>query len=151
MNNRQIPGKARGFDIWWLVGRTNIKVHRALTLLLGELGLSLAQHEILTAIWQNPGITQQQLAEILLVVKSNVSALVAKLEKGGLVERAADPEDNRNKLLFLSPSGEKLVLKSLKKQNQFIEKMMSVMSNNDLKKIDQIMRRVGDSLDEIIK
>ena len=150
MNKNQDLEKARGFDVWWLVGRTNMKVHRVLSQLLGELDLTLAQHDILVVIWQSPDITQQQLAEKLLVVKSNISALVAKLEKRGLLERIPDPSDNRNKRLTLSSDGEKLVIKSLEIQNQVIERMVATVDDTDLEYIDRIMKRVGIVLDEML-
>lgn len=150
MKNTHALRKARGFDVWWLVGRTNMKVHRALTQLLSELDLTLAQHEILVAIWQSPDITQQQLAEKLLVVKSNVSALVTKLERNGLLQRVSDPSDNRNKRLILSPDGEELVIRSLEKQNQVIKKMASVLTDNELEELERIMTRVGGVLDDML-
>ena len=64
----------RGFDSWLTVGRTNLKVHRALNQLLGELDLSLAQHEILVTIRRHPGIAQRELADRLHVIKSNATA-----------------------------------------------------------------------------
>ena len=79
--------KPRGFDTWLLVGRTNLKVHRVLNLLLGELDLSLAQHEILVTIRRSSGLTQRELSEQLLVVKSNATALLQKLESRGLIRR----------------------------------------------------------------
>ncbi len=150
MKKTQVPEKARGSDVWWLVGRTNMKVHRVLSQLLSELDLTLAQHEILVAIWQSPDITQQQLAEKLLVVKSNISALVAKLERSGLLERTPDPSDNRNKQLTLSPEGEDLVIRSLEIQNEVIERMVSTVDNKDLVYIERIMKRVGTVLDEML-
>ena len=141
MKNKQAPRKARGSDVWWLVGRTNMKVHRVLTQMLSELDLTLAQHEILVAIWESPDITQQQLAEKLLVVKSNISALVAKLERNGLLERTSDPSDNRNKRVILSDEGKELVIRSLEKQNQVIKNMASVLSNDDLEDVERIMTR----------
>ncbi len=143
--------KTRGFDVWLNVGRTNLKVHRALNLSLAELDLSLAQHEILLSIWQNSGITQKKLAENLLVVKSNVSALIKKLETRGLVHRECDPSDTRNKCLSLTEAGRELVQKSFARQNRIIDAMASVMSDDDLDRTAEVMRRVGNALDELLE
>ena len=104
--------KARGFDVWLLVGRTNIKVHQALNLMLDKVDLSLAQHEILVNIRNNSGLTQKQLSDQLLVVKSNITALIQKLEARGLVRRTPDPDDTRKKCLALTTKGEALVQQS---------------------------------------
>ncbi|MBT8067991.1 MAG: MarR family transcriptional regulator [Gammaproteobacteria bacterium] len=142
--------KTRGFDVWLAVGRTNLKVHRALNQTIGELDLSLAQHEILLSIWQKPGLTQKQLAENLLVVKSNVSALIKKLEARGLVHRECDPCDTRNKCLSLTDAGERLVRQSFERQNRVIDAMVSEMSDAELKMISEVMSRAGASLDKLI-
>jgi DNA-binding MarR family transcriptional regulator len=150
MGNAKKLEKTRGFDVWLTVGRTNLKVHRALNQTIGELDLSLAQHEILLSILQKPGLTQKQLAENLLVVKSNVSALIKKLEARGLVHRDCDPCDTRNKCLSLTEAGERLVRQSFERQNRVIEAMVSVMSDEELKMIGDVMSRVGPSLDKLI-
>ena len=81
----------RGFDTWLTVGRTNLKVHRTLNQLLGELDLSLAQHEILVTIRRHPNLTQRELAHRLHVIKSNATALLNKLEARGLITCGAAP------------------------------------------------------------
>jgi len=141
--------KTRGFDVWLTVGKTNLKVHRALNQSLAELELSLAQHEILMSVWQKPGMTQKQLAENLLVVKSNVSALIKKLEGRGLVHRDCDPRDTRNKCLVLTEAGRKLVQQSFERQNKIVDAMASVMSDEELETIGEIMARVGEALDAL--
>ncbi|MGB5331910.1 MAG: MarR family transcriptional regulator [Woeseiaceae bacterium] len=141
--------KTRGFDVWLAVARTNVKVHRALNQSLGELDLSLAQHEILLSIWQKSGITQKQLAESLLVVKSNVSALIRKLEARGLVNRDCDPCDSRNKRISLTEAGRKLVQQSFERQNRIIGAMASVMNDKELQLTGDVMARVGKALDQL--
>lgn len=141
--------KARGFDVWIAVGRTNIKVHRILNHMLSGLDLSLAQHEILANVHRNSGLTQKQLSEQLLVVKSNVTALLKKLEARGLVRRQTDPADSRNKRLTLTHAGEKLLHESFALQNQVVSAMVGVMSDAELRQMDRVMSRVDKALDSL--
>lgn len=140
--------KARGFDVWLTVGRTNLRVHQVLNRRLADIGLSLAQHEILVAIRQNSGLTQKTLSERLLVVKSNVSALIKKMEAKGLVRRATDRDDARHKRLSLTRAGYRLLQQSINVQNEIVEAMVAVMSNTELEEVGDIMGRVGDALDD---
>ena len=142
--------KPRGFDTWLLVGRTNLKVHRALNLLLGELDLSLAQHEILVTICRNSGLTQRELSEQLLLIKSNATALLQKLEARGLIRRTPDSEDSRIKRLSLTRKGDVLVRKSFAVQTRVIQAMVAVMSDDELEQTAEIMGRVGDAIDQLI-
>ena len=52
------------------------------------------------------GITQQVLAERTAKDKACLTNLMNNLEKKGYVHRKEDPEDRRNKLVFLTPEGE---------------------------------------------
>ena len=142
--------KPRGFDTWLLVGRTNLKVHRALNLLLGELDLSLAQHEILVTIRRSSGLTQRELSEQLLVVKSNATALLQKLEARGLIRRTPDSQDSRIKRLSLTRAGDALVKKSFAVQTRVIKAMTSVMTDEELEHTADIMGRVGAAVDQLI-
>ena len=141
----------RGFETWLRVGRTNLKVHRALNLLLGELDLSLAQHEILVTIRQRSGLTQRELSEHLLLIKSNATALLQKLEARGLVRRTPDAEDSRIKRLSLTRKGDELVQRSYTMQTRVINAMVSVMSNDELELTSDIMGRVGHAIDKLIE
>ena len=141
--------KPRGFDTWLTVGQTNLKVHRALNQLLGELDLSLAQHEILVTICRHSGLTQRELSEYLHVVKSNATALLKKLEARGLVQRSADSDDSRIKRLSLTFSGEALVEKSFSVQASVIKAMASVLTDDELELTGDIMSRVGNAVDQL--
>ena len=90
MENKYRLQKVRGFDVWLLTGKTNLKVHRALHKKLAEVDLSLAQYETLMTVFLRPGLTQKDVADELLAVKSNVSTHLANLEKRGLLRRETD-------------------------------------------------------------
>ena len=141
----------RGFDTWLRVGRTNLKVHRALNLLLGELDLSLAQHEILVTIRQHSGLTQRELSEHLLLIKSNATALLQKLETRRLVRRTPDPADSRSKRLSLTAEGEDLVQRSYAMQTRVIDAMVGVLNDDELEVTADIMSRVGNAIDKLIE
>ena len=141
----------RGLDTWLRVGRTNLKVHRALNLLLGELDLSLAQHEILVTIQRDSDLTQRELSERLLVVKSNATALLKKLEARGLVRRTTDPTDSRIKRLSLTKAGQELVRRSFAVQSKVVKAMVSVMSDAELDQMNDVMGRVDGAIDRLIQ
>lgn len=149
MQARADNQKARGFDVWIEVGRTNLKVHRVLNLLLSQLDLSLAQHEILVALRHRPAQTQRELSDRLMLVKSNASALIRKLEARRLVDRAPDPDDTRNKRVSLTRAGLALVERSFAVQNRVIRAMADVMSDEDLEHTQAVMRRVAAAVDRL--
>ncbi|MEM7502201.1 MAG: MarR family transcriptional regulator [Pseudomonadota bacterium] len=138
--------KTRGFDTWFEVGRANLMCHRVLNTLLADLGLSLAQHEVLATINGLDEPTQKTLSERLLVVKSNVSALLAKLEARGLVARRTDSSDSRNKRLRLTDAGKALLSESMERQNRVVSAMASGLSDDELERLSSIMQRASSAL-----
>ena len=138
--------KTRGFDTWFEVGRANLMCHRVLNALLADLGLSLAQHEVLATINGLDEPTQKALSERLLVVKSNVSALLAKLEARGLVARRTDSSDSRNKRLRLTDAGKALLSESMERQNRVVSAMASGLSDDELERLSSIMQRASSAL-----
>ena len=70
-----------------------------------EVGLSLAQLDVLRQLYAHGPTPMRRLAEIMYCEASNLTGLVDKLEARGLVERQADPADRRVRLLALTEEG----------------------------------------------
>ena len=66
-----------------------------------SLGLTRAQWQTLFHLHRNEGCNQATLADLLEVEPITLARLIDRLELGGLVERRADPNDRRARLLFL--------------------------------------------------
>ncbi len=141
----------RGYDTWLLVAKNYQKCHRALANALQNLGISVAQHEVLIAIGRAQSLTQQQLAEQLLVVKSNVTGLVQRLEQQGFVQRTTNKEDARSKHLTLTAKGKRMAEKTFALQSELVNSMMGTMTDQQLEKSGQLFMRVGGVLDELLQ
>ena len=80
---------------------------------VGESGISPGLFGILVVIGENPGLTQQALANAAHLDRSTVVTVIDKLEDRGLVERRA--ADRRSNGLFLADQGASL-LRGLKRK-----------------------------------
>ena len=65
-----------------------------------------AEIHMIKAIKENKGIHVTGLAEILGVTKGAVSQIIMKLEKKGMIEKRADPENLSRLVLHLTHQGE---------------------------------------------
>jgi DNA-binding MarR family transcriptional regulator len=79
---------------------------------IGEHGLTPPQTGILGLLRGRPGISQQQLADMLGMLPSRVVAFVDELESAGYVERVRDGADRRRNSLGLTTAG-KAVLRTI--------------------------------------
>ncbi|AZB07400.1 MarR family transcriptional regulator [Chryseobacterium sp. G0162] len=73
--------------------------------------LSVELVEILGLLSRNDGINQQEIANKVSKDKSSITYLINALVKRELVERVAYKNDRRNKQIFLTSKGKKLVEK----------------------------------------
>ncbi|BCL13174.1 MarR family winged helix-turn-helix transcriptional regulator [Micromonospora sagamiensis] len=72
---------------------------------IAELGLTPAVARALHELDPDHPVPARDLAEQLRCDRSNVTALVDKLERAGLVERRVDPADRRLKTLVVTEAG----------------------------------------------
>jgi MarR family transcriptional regulator for hemolysin len=72
-------------------------------------GMTRAQGVILARLNRNPGMTQNEMANICEVEPITVGRLVDRLEARGLLERRLDPADRRIRRLHLLPSSEPIL------------------------------------------
>src|SRR5260370_7633591 len=79
-----------GLLAWLRLVRAFQKVDRASTESLRCRQLSPAQLDVLAKVGSAEGISQQELADALLVTKGNVCQLLDKMEGSGLLERRPD-------------------------------------------------------------
>jgi DNA-binding MarR family transcriptional regulator len=71
----------------------------------GEFGLSTRQFWALHHLEHSNGMSMIELSRRLLTDKSNVTAIIDRLEEAGLVKRSPAPQDRRVILLTLTPAG----------------------------------------------
>jgi MarR family transcriptional regulator, organic hydroperoxide resistance regulator len=76
---------------------------------LEGLHVHVGQEHVVYRLAIEQGITQAQLAEALCVDASTVTKMLQRLERDGVVERRADPEDARVQRVYLTPNGTRLV------------------------------------------
>src|SRR5258708_4455310 len=94
-----------GLLAWLRLVRVFQKVDRASSESLRYRQLSPAQLDVLAKVGSTEGISQQELADALLVTKGNVCQLLDKMEGSGLLERRPDGRVNR---LFLTDQGRRV-------------------------------------------
>ena len=75
---------------------------------LDEIGLTYTQYITMMVLWEHGQITSKALGDKLFLDSGTLTPLLKKLEEKGLVDRARDPQDERNLVVTLTPRGEAL-------------------------------------------
>lgn len=80
--------------------------------LRAEFGMTLARFDYLAQLHRHPGgLRMSALSRFLMVTGGNVTGLTDELEKEGLVERVAEPDDRRSYRVSLTRKGRRLFAK----------------------------------------
>jgi MarR family transcriptional regulator, organic hydroperoxide resistance regulator len=91
-------------------------LHKTGTRALDDFGITTQQWAVLGALSRDDleaGLGVGELAKLLMVSRQNLTGVLARLEKQGLVERSIDPGDARSRRIQLSKEGKNLWHKAL--------------------------------------
>jgi MarR family transcriptional regulator, organic hydroperoxide resistance regulator len=124
----------------WL--RFHNRLERRMPETLGVHGLTLPQFDVLATLWHGEGITQQDLAERLLVTKGNVVGLIDRVSAAGWVERRPDPEDRRANRLYLTDAGRELLARAWPCQIALSQKIFGTLNESELRVMHGLLARL---------
>lgn len=106
----------------------------------------------LSALWvlmsAEQAIRLSDLAERENVTVPTMSRIVTGLERDGLIERTADPDDGRASLLAVTTAGADLVNGSRSRRVQALEKALGGLDAAEREVLGRTLRKVADELAE---
>lgn len=113
-----------------------------------ELALSKGQYLYLVRIYENPGIIQEELANLLKVDKTTASRALKKLITAGLIMRQNSAQNQKNKHLFVTAKGKELYA-IIKRENDYSEKMaLSGLTSTEQVQLEQLLTKVCQNVDQ---
>ncbi len=135
--NRQL--RTPGLLAWLRLARVFQKVDRAASESLRCRQLSPAQVDVLAKVGSSEGISQQELANAMLVTKGNVCQLLDKMEGSGLLERRPDGRVNR---LFLTEQGRRVHDEVVPRHDAMLAAYFDSLDGEEQKQLLRILRQV---------
>jgi DNA-binding MarR family transcriptional regulator len=124
------------------------RLERCMSGRLSDRGITLAQYDVLMTLCHGDGITQQELAERLLVTKANVVGLIDRVSAAGWVERCPDPEDRRVNRLHLTEAGRKLASEARPGQSALVKKIFGKLTEAELRQMHALVGRLDAACSE---
>jgi DNA-binding MarR family transcriptional regulator len=123
---------------WLRLARVYQQVQRAAGEHVRRYGLSLAQFDVLAHVGAAEGLTQQALADHLLVTQ-----LLDRMERAGLIERR--PE-GRAKRLWLTAAGRALYREVVPAHEAFIAGQFAMLAPAEQRRLLRLLHRVDHGL-----
>ena len=132
-----------GVLAWLRLARVFQKVEQVSAERMREAGLTMGQFDVLAQVGAAEGATQQEVADALLVTKSNVCQLLDRMERAGLVERRQQGRANH---LFLTPAGRRLHDAVVPAHEQQIAELFSALSPEEQVQLLGLLRTLDRAL-----
>lgn len=98
---------------------------------LSQNNLTISQFKVLAYLWEhsNQKVNQKQIHEFLEIKPSSMTKLIRLLQAKDLIQKEADPEDSRNKIIKITAAGmeiKKICLHHMKQSEAYLLKDFSV-------------------------
>jgi len=101
---------------------------------LDELGITYPQYLVLLVLWENDGLSVNQISEKLLLQTNTLSPLLKRMEKMELLQRSRSIKDERSVMIQLSAKGKNLKTKAL----PIPEKLFSELTSDKIHPEDML-------------
>lgn len=135
-----------GVLAWLYLMRVYDKLQHRSSQHLAQYDLTPAQFDVLAQLNLADRISQQALAERLLVTKGNVCGLIDRMSSRGLVERQSDPRDARVNLLCLTDKGRALAEEVVPAHETFMHEQMDTLNPEEQRTLQGLLRQLDLSL-----
>ena len=106
--------------------------------------MSVAQFDIIAQLGLSEGISQQELANRLLVTKGNISQLIGKMERRGLIARH---QQGRANALSLTPEGQRLFANVVPAQERSSPPCLARLNPSEQRTLLRLLRTLDHSLE----
>jgi DNA-binding MarR family transcriptional regulator len=91
------------------------------------------------------GLSQARLSEMMMVNRANVTGLIDRLEKAGMVKRTA-AEDRRYNMIQLTTKGTKLLEKADPAYGDEVNRVLGGLSETDMKRLIKSCEKIREQL-----
>jgi len=133
--------------------RTGSDLLTAFETILGKHGLSQGRFLTLIVMNRTPkkAINPSTLAEKVGVKRATMTGLLDGLERKGLIERVAHPEDRRKLGIRLTKKGRQLLDEMLPGYYDYIGKLMARLSEKERQELERLLGKVNRGLSTLFE
>jgi len=104
------------------------------------------QWSVLTYLWNEDGITQQQLANAFSKDKTSMTRLLNNMEKKELIIRKQDAKDKRNKRILLTYKSKLIKKDTIKIAEKTLVETLVGIDHDNLKLSKKVLKKINNNL-----
>ncbi len=88
------------------------------------------------------GLTQAELSRMMLVNRANITPLIDRMERAGLVARTSAPADRRSNIIKLTAHGSRLLSQVEPLYADEVKRIMAILNQREQKKLVEMLAKV---------
>ena len=131
------------------IGYLSNHTARLFALLLAQrlkpLGIAPAQFPILVQLWQQDGLSQNELVERADLAQATIANTLGRMERDGLIGRVANPDDARSRLIVLTDKAWGLQNQATDIAMTINREVLAVLSADEQVQLLDMMNRIVDN------
>ncbi|PKL48664.1 MAG: MarR family transcriptional regulator [Planctomycetes bacterium HGW-Planctomycetes-1] len=116
------------------------------------LGLTDVQFNVMMLLHHqsgpDEGLSQAQLSEMMLVNRANITTLIDRMEKAGLVVRVSDSADRRTNIVKMTAKGKKMFEKAEPLYAKLVGRTMFGFNQSELKKLMAVLEKIRENINK---
>lgn len=106
-------------------------------------GLSETKFNALLLLYKNEGMALWEMGEAMLVSRANITGLMDRLERNGLVTREINRTDRRSLTAMLTPKAAALLEEILPELKKFNHQVMQGISDDEKQLLVQLLEKLA--------
>lgn len=132
----------------FLTGKAYTALSRRLQKNFREAGIAITseQWSILYSLWEEEGLTQQELAQRTFREKTAITRIIDNMERANLLVRVADKTDRRTNLIYLTKGGRQLKSSCLQQAKKTLHEALTNVQNNHITIAKDTLKKVYENL-----
>lgn len=111
---------------------------------LDRLGITYPQYLVLMILWENDGVTVNEVADKLILNTNTVTPLLKRMEAMGLIARNQSKADQRKVIVSLTPAGVEMQHTAAEIPMRLVQKLNIEPSENQLQDVLKLKQQLND-------
>jgi MarR family transcriptional regulator, organic hydroperoxide resistance regulator len=129
--------------IHFLLGKALQKVNQVSKSRLSSYGVTPVQYALLRLLWEQDGQCGHLLGERLLLDGATITGIIDRLEQNDFLERRVDPNDRRNKFVFLTEKGRSLEAPLCKEMDEMNDEITARFEEGEIQRFKEMLFDIG--------
>lgn len=113
-----------------------------------DLNLTKGQYLYVVRIYENPGMIQEELSDMIKVDKTTISHALKKLENNGFIEKKSDEKNRKIKRLYITKKGEEVYKTIINENNYSNDIALQGLSEEEGEILSKLLTKVRKNIEK---